>query len=118
MAYSLELTQLGLEPSPYETDDKHQIGRDPRKMTVEDLNTIGHIKQPILDVIRAKCLDCSHTQSEVRKCTCVCTCPLWPYRMGSNPFISRRESEPSAAQLAAREAFSARRKALAKKTEA
>jgi hypothetical protein len=42
--------------------------------------------RPILDVIRAKCLDCSAGQAdEVRKCVAV-TCALWPYRMGSNPF--------------------------------
>jgi len=34
--------------------------------------------------IRAKCLDCAHTQSEVRKCT-VYTCPLWAFRLGRNP---------------------------------
>lgn len=34
--------------------------------------------------IRAKCLDCAYTTSEVRKCVQF-SCPLWPYRLGRNP---------------------------------
>lgn len=40
-------------------------------------------------VIRAKCTDCVCGQiAEIRKCTCA-GCPLWPYRMGKNPFSTR-----------------------------
>jgi hypothetical protein len=31
--------------------------------------------------MRAKCLECSGTAYEVKKCTVV-DCPLWPYRLG------------------------------------
>lgn len=36
--------------------------------------------------IRAKCLDCScGSQKEVRECV-IPDCPLYPYRMGKNPY--------------------------------
>ena len=56
----------------------------------QDLEAIGHTRRSPMTVIRAKCLDCSAgQQSEVRRCTAV-KCPLWPYRMGSNPFRAPR----------------------------
>ncbi len=46
----------------------------------------NHSKKPLLKVIREKCLDCCVGQpSEVRVCH-ITDCPLWPYRMGENPF--------------------------------
>jgi hypothetical protein len=46
--------------------------------------------EPILRVIRRKCLDCSAGQpSEVRLCPAT-SCPLHPYRMGENPFARPR----------------------------
>lgn len=53
---------------------------------------IGHTKRSLTKVIRAKCLDCAHDPSEVRKCVSV-TCPLWPYRMGANPFHTRAKKD-------------------------
>lgn len=41
-------------------------------------------------VIRAKCLDCAHTESEVRKCVAT-DCPLWPFRMGRKPKALRKK---------------------------
>ncbi len=42
------------------------------------------------DVIRGKCLDCTVRQpGEVRKCT-VYSCKLYPFRMGKDPFPSRK----------------------------
>ncbi len=50
--------------------------------------------EPILKVIRRKCLDCSVDQpTEVRLCP-VTKCPLWPYRMGKNPFSRPRGLSP------------------------
>ena len=61
-------------------------GRDPRKMTEAEFAELGHQRMSPMDVIRAKCLDCSAgSAQEVRLCVstgCVC----WPYRMGRNPF--------------------------------
>lgn len=49
----------------------------------------GHIKKPLLKIIREKCLDCcTGKHCEVRKCH-ITSCPLWPYRMGKNPFHNR-----------------------------
>ena len=74
-----------------EKDDGEDIGRDPREMTNEELTNLGHVKMPVLDAIRARCLDCSsQQQSEVRKCTAV-QCPSWPYRMGTNPWREKKE---------------------------
>lgn len=50
----------------------------------------GHVKKPLLKVFREKCLDCCvYKPSEVRLCACK-KCPLWPYRMGKNPFHDRK----------------------------
>jgi hypothetical protein len=46
-----------------------------------------------LKSIREKCLDCCcHQYSEVRECH-ITDCPLWPYRMGKNPFHRRNMTE-------------------------
>lgn len=37
-----------------------------------------------LKAIRAKCLDCCGTASEVKACPCV-GCTLYPYRFGKRP---------------------------------
>jgi hypothetical protein len=64
-------------------------GRHPDEIGREALASLHH-GGPIMHVIRAKCLDCCcGQQSEVRKCTAV-RCPLWPYRMGTNPFHGAR----------------------------
>ena len=61
---------------------------------MKDLTKLDHLegytKIPLLKVIRKKCLDCCCGQhSEVRKCN-ITDCPLWPYRMGDNPFHRRK----------------------------
>lgn len=59
-------------------------GRDPSELTAEQFEAAGHVRAPLLRVIRAKCMDCCcQQQTEVRKCTAV-ACALWPYRMGHN----------------------------------
>jgi hypothetical protein len=79
---------------PYQEWDAGErclIGRDPRRMTTEGLRACGIVPQPLLAVIRAKCLDCvGHQPSEVRRCGNV-TCPNWPYRMSANPFRAKRQ---------------------------
>lgn len=46
----------------------------------------GHTKKPWLKIVREKCLECCVYQpSEVKLCAHT-DCPLWPYRMGENPF--------------------------------
>ena len=59
---------------------------DPRDLTVAELGDLGFAKTALRKVIRAKCLNCCCYQAiEVKRCTAV-KCPLWPYRMGTNPF--------------------------------
>lgn len=77
------MTNPLLETSPYETDNGHSIGRDPREVDTQTLKEQNY-KSPTA-AIRAKCLDCVGDQpSEVRKCTAT-NCPLWHLRMGTNP---------------------------------
>ncbi len=50
-------------------------------------------KKSPLKSIREKCLDCCGYQySEVRECH-ITDCPLWPYRMGRNPFHQRNMTD-------------------------
>lgn len=108
---SSEVRELGTVRLPNgETE-----GKNPRLLSKEDLEQMGHVPTPILRVIRAKCLDCSHTSGEVAKCT-VLSCPLWPYRMGANPFRTRNASED--AKEAARAALAKAREARKAKLDA
>lgn len=67
-----------------------ESGRDPREMSIEELNSLGHHKTPLRKVIRANCISCcGGISSEVRSCTLV-DCVFWPYRMNKNPFSERR----------------------------
>lgn len=78
------MTNPLLERSPYEADEGNWIGRDPRKISAAEY--AEHLPNATVGMkaIRAKCLDCAHTFTEVRKCT-VTSCPLWPLRMGGQP---------------------------------
>ena len=74
-----------LEPSPYAADGDHLIGKIPSRISKAELQELGHPESPVR-AIRAKCLDCSGgSEAEVRKCVAF-GCPLWPLRMGRNPF--------------------------------
>ena len=74
-----------LEKSPFEVDGGELVGRDPRKVERREFDEAGLVAAPILEVIRAKCMDCvGEQEAEVRKCVSV-LCPNWPYRMGANP---------------------------------
>ena len=45
----------------------------------------------VISAVRAKCLDCcGWCQKEVELCEAV-QCPLWPLRMGENPFRVKRQ---------------------------
>jgi hypothetical protein len=76
---------LFLEISPYEADDGHMIGRDPRQVSLGEIRLLELQESPA-KAIRSKCIDCSGgNAAEARKCVAV-NCALWPFRMGSNPF--------------------------------
>jgi len=73
-------------------------GVDTRKLERALLERV-HPPAPLLDVIRAKCLDCCCYQaSEVDRCTAV-ACSLWPYRFGTNPFSNRKGNAESLLRL-------------------
>ena len=76
----------GLEISP----ERQEIGRDPREMTPEDLSALGHVRKPVLQALRERCLDCClGSPQEVRLCVSV-ACASWPFRMGTDPWRTRR----------------------------
>jgi hypothetical protein len=70
--------------------------------TPDALQALGHQPQPVLKAIRAKCLDCSGgSHADVAGCL-VRICPLYPFRMGHNPWRAkvsdaRREAARKAA---------------------
>ena len=73
--------QFGLERR-----DGFDVGRDPRDMSTNDLEQLGHARVSPLRALRLKCLDCCNDSAqEVRLCTAV-DCPSWPFRMGKNPW--------------------------------
>jgi hypothetical protein len=82
-----------LEESPYQADDGELIGKHPGDVPSDFLSLKFRAQNP-LKAIREKCLDCCCANAaEVRKCVAV-DCALWPFRMGANPFRSKRELTP------------------------
>jgi hypothetical protein len=67
-------------------------------------------RDPYFSVIRDKCLDCSHTASEVSWCTAT-SCALWPYRMGTNPLRAEKTEAQKAAAIEQGKRLAASRKA-------
>ena len=68
--------------------DGISIGKNPLDMDISELKAGGHEDIPLAKTIRKKCLDCAGFQhAEVRKCVAF-KCPLWPHRMGKNPFLA------------------------------
>lgn len=56
-------------------------------------NTDKKIITNPVKVIRAKCIDCMCGQvEEVKRCPCE-DCPLWPFRMGKNPYRTKSTRE-------------------------
>lgn len=63
-----------------------QIGASPGEIGPSGLKEAGLRSAPILNVIRAYCIDCAGgSKKEANSCTAI-RCHLWPYRMGVNPF--------------------------------
>jgi hypothetical protein len=83
-ARNLDLVKRSLDGSTESTD--------PGTPSPDDFRNAGHEDRPVLQTIRAKCLDCCCYQAiEVRRCTAT-RCSLWPYRMATNPFAKPRGS--------------------------
>jgi hypothetical protein len=66
--------------------DGFDVGRDPRSMSMGELEQLGHARLSPVRALRLRCLDCCNgSAQEVRLCTAV-DCPSWPFRMGRNPW--------------------------------
>lgn len=73
---------------------------DPRDLTPEDLTRLGFRRVPQSAAIRRFCLECmGGSRGEVLLCASA-GCPLWLYRMGTNPWREKREM-PEEQRLAA-----------------
>ena len=90
-----------------ETLDGNAVGRDPRTLSVDELQQLGHARMSPLKALRLRCVDCcAGSAHEVRLCVSV-TCPSWPFRMGSNPWrppispATRERLATNAARIAA-----------------
>jgi hypothetical protein len=83
-----------LEISAYQADEGELIGKRPSDVPSEILSLKFRAQNP-LNAIREKCLDCCcGNAAEVRKCVAD-DCPLWPFRMSTNPFRKKRELGPA-----------------------
>jgi hypothetical protein len=88
----------------FEMVNSRPEARNPRQMTAAELGAVGHKAMSPMEAIRARCLDCSGgSPQEVRLCAHA-ACPLWPFRMGKNPW----RAPPSEAQREARRESAAR----------
>ena len=88
-------------------------GLDPRKMTPKQIKALGFVAKPLLAIIRDKCMDCAGSRTEIRLWSSG-NCPLWPFRMGTNPFRQREMTEEQRTELVERgRRLSASRKASA-----
>jgi hypothetical protein len=73
------------QPSPFPGDEGELIGKDPREVPLGILSRYHGEKNP-LKALRARCLDCCGSASEVRKCAAVACAAC----------LSERASTPSA----------------------
>jgi hypothetical protein len=55
-----------------------------------------------LKAIRANCVDCMGGQARLVSSCELAGCPLWNYRMGKNPFRTRKVSEEERERLRTR----------------
>ena len=88
--------------SPKAADRGENIGLDPAFLSVGALKALGHPITP-LKAILVHCVECGGSSyAEANKCT-LTSCPLWPYRMGRNPFHakSKRRKPATAATVRA-----------------
>jgi hypothetical protein len=92
-----------------EKRDGFDVGRDPRRMSRDELIAAGHKPMSPLKALRARCLDCcAGSANEVRLCSAV-SCPALPFSLGSSPWRppaseARQEAQRQAgARLALRQ---------------
>ena len=89
-----------------ETIDGKEQGRDPRKMSVAELEAAGQVQMPLGRAVRLFCVECcGGSPSEAGKCVAT-DCQLWPFRMKANPWRKPKimTEERKAAMLKGRKA--------------
>ncbi len=92
MTESMEQIIARRQPA-LEQRDGEEIGRDPRKMTITELEAAGHVRLPLSKAVRRFCIECAGgSMDEARKCVAV-DCVLWPFRMGANPWRKELSDE-------------------------
>ncbi|CAB4202253.1 hypothetical protein UFOVP1623_6 [uncultured Caudovirales phage] len=65
-------------------------GKNPGTLSREELEALGHKPMSPGKSLRLRCLDCcAGAMSEVKLCPAV-ACPSWPFRMGKNPWRSKK----------------------------
>ena len=69
-----------------ELRDGHDIGRDPRGMTADELAAAGHLRMNAQQALRLRCIDCSGASAAAVRACALVRCPAWPIRMGSSPW--------------------------------
>ena len=70
--------------------------------TEEEFNREVSENTNVLRAIKLKCLDCStYNTNEIKECP-VKICPLYPFRLGKNPFRKRELSEEERTKLSER----------------
>jgi len=81
-----ETKQAGIEES--EESEKEEDSEDTGISSKEYIRSLCSKISPV-KAIRKFCLECvGGNRNYVRECECA-HCPLWPFRMGKNPFIER-----------------------------
>lgn len=55
--------------------------------TPEYYRSLGHLPKPVLKAIKENCINCSGDDHPTR-CTAT-SCPLYPFRLGKNPWTKR-----------------------------
>jgi hypothetical protein len=91
------------------------VGRDPREMSRDEIEAMGHEAMSATEAIRAKCLDCcAGSAHEVRSCVAM-DCRSWRWRMGTNPWRQPMSDEQREVrrQAALRRGLGARRPSAA-----
>jgi hypothetical protein len=81
-------------------------GRNPKQLTPEDLEAEGIKRMPVFEVMQAMCHTCRDPDEVV-----VCSrtdCPLWPYRLGFDPWKKGTKAESLAKARAAKAAKAAK----------
>ena len=74
-----------------------KVGKLPSNLETDELRALGHPESPI-GAIRANCIECCGGKpGEVRKCATL-NCPLWPMRMGKNPFYGKPDQTAQEAE--------------------